>query len=212
MNYKPGRSNPIVKRVMIFVDGGYIRKKLLDNYNKESLNYQKFGEFLAKNFPNNSGAHIDLIKLYYYDGMPSLEDIDKFRSTESGDELKKREDKIKEKIESQKQYLNKISLSDYCDVKKGRLVMKGDLSFEQKGIDTKIATDMISKAFMGHYDVAILVTGDTDFIEVIEEVKTAGCTVVGAYFDEGMPQELLHVFDIRMRLDPYPFDTNGLLN
>ena len=209
--YSSGRSIPIVKRVMVFVDGGYVRKKLLEKYDREDLNYQKFGEFLAKGFPNNSRAHIDLIRLNYYDGMPSLDDLEKFRN-ESGDDLKKREDKIKERLEVQKKYLDKISMSDNCDVKKGRLVMKKDFSFEQKGIDTKIATDMISKSFMAHYDVAILVTADTDFIEVIEEIKTSGSTVVGAYFDGGMPNELLHAFDIRMRLDPYPFDTNGLFS
>lgn len=204
-----GGRNPIIKRIMVFIDGGYIRKQISKKYNKEDLHYGKFGEFLAKNYPASSRASSDLIRIYYYDGIPSLDDLEKFKD-ETEEEIKKREQKIKEKLDAQKAYLSKIDLMDNCDVKKGRLVMKKDLSFEQKGIDTKIATDMISKAYLNQYDLAILVTGDTDFIEVIEEAKTAGVIVVGTYFNEGMPKELLYAFDTRMPLDPYPFDSNGL--
>ena len=206
-----GKSNPIIKKVMVFIDGGYIRKKVFEKYNKDTLDYQKFGQFLSMNYPAISRGNIDLIRINYYDGMPSLDDLEKFKN-ETPENLKKREEKIKERIEIQKKYLDKISMTNNCDVKKGRLVMKGDLSFEQKGTDTKIATDMISKAYLGQYDVAILVTSDTDFIEVIEEVKTAGAIVVGAYFSDGMPSELLHAFDIRMPLDPYQLDSNGMFS
>ena len=37
---------------------------------------------------------------------------------------------------------------------------------EEKGIDTRIATEMISLAWVKNYDVAILVSSDHDFVPV----------------------------------------------
>jgi uncharacterized LabA/DUF88 family protein len=35
---------------------------------------------------------------------------------------------------------------------------------EEKGVDTRIVTDMMSLAWNGAYDVAVLVSADRDFI------------------------------------------------
>ncbi|MGB9804980.1 NYN domain-containing protein [Desulfofundulus sp.] len=53
-----------------------------------------------------------------------------------------------------------------------------------KGVDIKLAVDMLSKAIKNHYDVAILVSGDADFVEVVQEVKDLGKHVELAAFPQ----------------------------
>ena len=53
---------------------------------------------------------------------------------------------------------------------------------EEKGIDTRIATTMISLAWVDNYDVAVLVSSDRDFIPVVEFLETKGIKVVHGAF------------------------------
>ncbi len=53
---------------------------------------------------------------------------------------------------------------------------------EEKGVDTRIVTDMISLVWVGNYDVAVLVSSDRDFIPVVEFLQTRGIKVVHGAF------------------------------
>ena len=53
---------------------------------------------------------------------------------------------------------------------------------EEKGIDTRIATAMISLAWIDNYDVAVLMSSDRDFIPVVEFLETKGVKVVHGAF------------------------------
>ena len=53
---------------------------------------------------------------------------------------------------------------------------------EEKGVDTRIATDMIKLAWVGAYDVAVLVSSDRDFVPVVEFLNTRGIKVIHATF------------------------------
>lgn len=50
----------------------------------------------------------------------------------------------------------------------------------EKGVDTALVTDLLSLAWQGAYDVAILVTSDADFIPAVEHVQAKGLKVVNA--------------------------------
>jgi uncharacterized LabA/DUF88 family protein len=52
-----------------------------------------------------------------------------------------------------------------------------------KGVDIALTKDMLLHAFFGHYDYAVLVSGDGDYVPVVEEVKRLGKWVVVAFFD-----------------------------
>jgi uncharacterized LabA/DUF88 family protein len=80
----------------------------------------------------------DLIRVYYYDA-------------------------IAEKQSSSDTRLQKIQATDHYELRLGRLKDDGKGRSRQKGVDTLIAIDMISKAYENHYDVAILIAGDDDF-------------------------------------------------
>ena len=53
---------------------------------------------------------------------------------------------------------------------------------EEKETDINLATHMLAKGFQNAYDIAILVSGDTDYIKVVETLHNIGKTVVIAHF------------------------------
>lgn len=59
----------------------------------------------------------------------------------------------------------------------------GDLrGTEEKGVDTRIATDMISLAWSNGYDVAIIVSSDRDFVPVADFLQSKGIKTIHAAF------------------------------
>ena len=62
-------------------------------------------------------------------------------------------------------------------------VCAGDLrGTEEKGVDTRIATDLIRLAWEGGYDAAVLVTADRDFVPVAEFLQTKGIKIIHGTF------------------------------
>jgi uncharacterized LabA/DUF88 family protein len=59
-----------------------------------------------------------------------------------------------------------------------------------KGVDIALTKDMLIHAFHGHYDTAVLVAGDGDYVPLVEEVKRFGRRVVLHFFQEGLNNEL----------------------
>ena len=55
---------------------------------------------------------------------------------------------------------------------------------KSKGVDIALTTDVLSHAFMGNYDVAVIIAGDGDYIPLVEEVKRLGKLVFGCFFGE----------------------------
>lgn len=70
---------------------------------------------------------------------------------------------------------------------------------EEKGVDTRIVTDMIRLAWADGYDAAVLVSSDRDFVPVAEFLQTKGIKVVrGAFPPYGgdLSQQCWANFDI----------------
>jgi hypothetical protein len=54
-------------------------------------------------------------------------------------------------------------------------VFKRDANLHKaKGVDIALTTDMLSHAFRGNYEIAVLVAGDGDYVPLVEEVKRLG--------------------------------------
>ncbi len=53
---------------------------------------------------------------------------------------------------------------------------------QEKGVDVRIATDMITLAWADDYDVAVLVSSDADFVPVAEFLETRGIKVIHGSF------------------------------
>lgn len=51
-----------------------------------------------------------------------------------------------------------------------------------KGVDIALTTDVLSHAFRGNFEVAVIVAGDEDYVPLVEEVKRLGKVVYIAFF------------------------------
>jgi uncharacterized LabA/DUF88 family protein len=54
---------------------------------------------------------------------------------------------------------------------------------------------MLSKAYEDHYDIAVLISGDEDLLDVVTAVKNAGKRVYGAFIPSLISEELKYCFD-----------------
>lgn len=170
-------------RVMIFIDAGYFMDHWLEKECKIPKMQYNFRQFSIR-IANNGFTELKqprLIRTYYYDGLPDLNYTD---------ELTKRK-KFHDRI-------NRL-FGDF-EVRTARLV-KNNHHWEQKGVDTIIALDMVEKAVSNQYDVAILVSGDLDHLPAVKSVKNLGKHVYGVYYEASYSEPLINEFDLGYQLE-----------
>ncbi|MCW5867452.1 MAG: NYN domain-containing protein [Candidatus Eremiobacteraeota bacterium] len=59
-----------------------------------------------------------------------------------------------------------------------------------KGVDITLTRDLLTQAFLDNYDLAVLFSGDADFVPVIEEVRRLGKSVILFAFNDWVKREL----------------------
>ena len=174
----PTPEKPIA-RLMAFVDGGYLR----ENFKRKTeadVDYGKLEDHLIETFNANCRGMYrgDLIRTYFYDAIV---------------------DQSHEKYGEQNDYHNRIK-SHGIQVILSRLKPTGNNGtgkLKQKGVDVRLAVDMITKAYQNHYDYAILLAGDDDFLDVVRAVKDdTGKRVMGLFFDDAISSDLKDEYDI----------------
>jgi uncharacterized LabA/DUF88 family protein len=79
---------------------------------------------------------------------------------------------------------------------------------KSKGVDIALTKDMLSHAFLGNYQNAVLIAGDADYIPLVEEVKRRGKRVFLAFFSgEGLGLSE----DLKLAADSFVDLTDGFL-
>ena len=173
MPYFSAGRTPMTRRVMFFIDGGYLRETLKEMKGDESFALYKFPLTFTHEFVSGSFSP-ELIRTYYYDAICEPDDPS-----------------YKEK----KAYFDALNSYENVEVKLGYLI-KTKNGFRQKGIDILIAIDVLTKAYQDHYDYAILFCGDRDFLPLVQEVKdSTGKKIYGIMFDEHYSEALKNEFD-----------------
>lgn len=157
-----------MKRVMIFIDGSNFYHGLRANVGRTGVDFAKFSRMLC-------GASRELVRTYYYN-VPLNRDDDA------------------ERYKKQQNFLEQLYETPLVTVSLGRLERRG-ATYVEKGIDVNLAVDMLSLAFCNCYDVGILVSGDADYVKMVEEVKRLGKHVEVAYFQVGHSFHLRNVAD-----------------
>lgn len=167
--------------VMIFIDGGYLRESLRMKFQDDRMSVEGVQNLIwyLMNLVGYGNVKGELIRTYYYDAIV--------------------DENEKEKREEQKLFFDMIRSAPFCTVRLGRLVKTVE-GYRQKGVDILMAIDMITKAYENQYDIAILLAGDGDFVDLVEAVKDAGKRIYGAYLVEHVSKDLLEKLDVRVKL------------
>ncbi len=135
-------------KVAVYIDGNNLYHKLKDLKieNTTEFDYRGFSDFLARGR--------EIISYRYYVGAVKA----------------KEGNKKAEKMRSEQQKLfNNLKTQGFC-IKRGYL-MENNGKFHEKGVDVKIAIDMLIGAYEKRYDVAIIISSDTDLIPAIKHIK-----------------------------------------
>jgi uncharacterized LabA/DUF88 family protein len=77
----------------------------------------------------------------------------------------------------------------------GHLIRHPDRTFHEKGVDVRLAVEMIRLAREGRYDQAYLVSSDTDLVPAVEEVHSFGKRVQYVGTPKGQSYGLSKVAD-----------------
>ena len=174
----------------LFIDGGYIKRVI------EKLT-QKLG--FQEPVPFN-WVFPGFKKIFYYDSPPP-------RKTNQTD------DEYSEAVESHKQFVIRLSGIDRFHVIQGDIT-GSDAKPRQKGVDVKLAVDMLTHAMRQNMTVATLLSGDLDFKPVIEALVAHGLTTVVWSEKSSSSEKLLLSADERkpfdvsvlMQMTPVPFN------
>lgn len=164
-----------MERLMIFIDGENLFKCARDE--KIKIGFKKLVDFLSKDY--------NLIRVYYYSGVPTETSWDRNRETEK---------EFKIKLSKQIQFLDKLALDfNFHVVTRPLILDKGIL--KEKGIDVNIASDIIWHGLSDNYDSFILISGDRDLIECLERMKDNGKKVIIANFEGKISREVRKMAD-----------------
>jgi len=160
-------------RVAIFIDGSNLYHALKNNFRRHDLNFSEFANKLC-------GSR-RLFRTYYYNVLQ---------------DPTQRPDGHRE----QQEFLDILRKTPYLEARLGTTKIAQGVPVE-KGIDIMLATDLLYFAWNNFYDVAIVVSGDSDFAYALQAVKNMGRHVEVAYFESGVSKDLLDAADNRHLLN-----------
>jgi len=167
-----------MKRTIVFIDGSnfYFRLKDLTSqfdgkFGLLDFDFRKFAEWLVRSD--------DLIEVHYYVGA-----IRRQKNNKKSEEMYADQQRLLRKLQSQ----NII-------VTLGQLIQHPDKTYHEKGVDVRLAVEMIRFAREDKYDIAYLISSDTDLVAAIEEVQSFGKTVQYVGIAKGQSYGLSSVAD-----------------
>jgi uncharacterized LabA/DUF88 family protein len=84
-------------------------------------------------------------------------------------------------------------------------VFPKDKTKGSKRVDISLATDMLLHTARKHYDIAVLVAGDEDYVPLVRAVKSEGARVHVWFLSDGLNRTLRDEFDYFVDLDEILF-------
>jgi uncharacterized LabA/DUF88 family protein len=161
------------ERVAVFIDGSNLYHALRSNFSRQDLRFTDFIKQLT-------GSR-RLFRAYYYNVLQD--------PTQRADAHRDQQD-----------FLGALRETPYLEVKLGGTKLAQGVPVE-KGIDVMLVTDLLNLAWEDLYDVAVLVSGDSDFAYALQAVKNLGKYVEVAYFESNVSKDILDVADNKHLID-----------
>jgi uncharacterized LabA/DUF88 family protein len=170
----------VQRRLAIFIDGSNLYNGMRENLSNTRVN---LGELIAQ-----LRGERYLVRCYYYNA-PLTDDYDS--------DLR----------DGQARFFESLRRIPYVTVRLGRLHRRSDGSLVEKGIDVAIAVEALSLAHADAYDEAVIVSGDGDYVELVEAIKRLGKQVEIAMFRNQSAGVLMEYADVFRPLDELGWDT-----
>ena len=187
-------------KTMVFIDFQNFNINMQEYYKKNTqfikprISYSKFSKELSNNVHLDN---INLIKTYLFGYKPCNELMALTKYSSFYKWLNGMKNKPYIEVIEGLQVIRPINKSVAIDINDSSTYVT-----EEKGTDVNIAVNMISKAYTNAYDVAILVSGDTDYVPVIKQLHNIGKTVILATFPtqniakyEGLYDQHIKIYD-----------------
>ena len=189
----------MAKKTIVFIDGNnwyHNTKKTIDT---KEIDFFKLAKFIANKFD------LDVKQIRYYNSIPDISEnpLIYHKHMEFLTNLKKQGIKIftrklqktsnKEIVKQKQKIIETLDLCKTCYplVKLNCFSCLGNTSKKEKGIDVKIAVDMIRKVLIEkECDVCILISGDADFIPAMQTIKDSKKEVITSSIYTGYSREL----------------------
>src|SRR5580698_4096244 len=164
-----------MSRICVFIDGSNLYFALKRNNKMTRVDYYQFSLALA-------GERRKLIRTYYYNAV--------FDATH-----------FSEKAKSQQSFFDSLDRTPYLELRLGRIIQNREGHRMEKGVDVRMAADMVYYAARDFYDTAIVVTEDQDFSPAIALVKELGKHVELAIFTDAQSREMVRATDKVVNLE-----------
>jgi len=142
------------KRAFAFIDGSNFYFKLKEStskldgkYGLLDFNFRKFAEWLI--------GDNKLVEIRYYVGAVKRQPNNQ---------------KSEKMYADQQRLIRRLQKQDIAVIL-GQLIRHPDKTYHEKGVDVRLAVEMIRFAREDKYDIAYLVSSDTDLVAAVEEVQ-----------------------------------------
>lgn len=192
---KPGLILMAYPRACLFVDGSNFYHGLKENGLYAKFKYESLIKVLSTRY--------DIKNIFFYDALKNIQiEPSQYAKQQSFHaSLKKsipnllvRTRKLQyvfsnHKLEKAQQ---KANFCKQCNPKIKSFLFNAGLnrSTKEKGIDVLLVADMIKGAFQNQYDVALIASGDADFVPAVELVQVLKKKVVNIHMYAGSSSEL----------------------
>lgn len=154
-------------KAVFFIDGGYLSfiSKYFGKGKPLKNKIEKFSQKVSHE------RKIEIHEIYFYTAPPYQSP----KPTEEENRRRKNYDTFIGKLKE---------IKPNIIVREGR-VQKGEDGFQQKGVDTLLTMDLFKVAQKGEIKNLIILTSDTDFVPIIEEIRRDfHVRVILAYFTD----------------------------
>ena len=154
-------------KAAILIDGAYLEMLMIKEHNRAQVDYHKLTIGLVKRISRMIGTPVELLRTYYYHALP-------WAPPEPNEEEQ-------ERVSKKRGFFHRLEYLPRFMVKLGRtqrvLNDDGTTTFQQKGVDVMLASDMVSLAARGLVDHVILLAPDADYVPAVRLVKDMGLIV-----------------------------------
>lgn len=168
----------MTKNAFVFIDGNNFYFKLKELTSKLNNKFRLL-DFDFTGFAKWLVGNDNLIEVHYYIGAVKRQ-LNNQKS---------------EKMYADQQRLLRALQRQNIIISLGQLIRHPDKTHHEKGVDVRLAVEMIRFARENKYDIAYLVSSDTDLVAAVEEVQSIGKTVQYVGIPKGQSYGLSSVAD-----------------